>query len=113
MVAGMTKQLRKITDAERMAQRAGEAAGLLKAMAHEGRLMILCRLGMGEFSVGALLDHVPLSQSALSQHLARLREQGLVKTRRERQTIHYRLADPAVRRVIEVLISHYCPQMKE
>lgn len=91
--------------------KAGEAASLLKAMSNRHRLMILCRLGASEASVGELQSDSGLSQSALSQHLAVLRERGLVGTRREAQTIHYHLSDPAVRQVIETLMKIYCPEM--
>ena len=78
--------------AEQMGVHAGDAADLMKALGNESRLMILCMLADGERSVGDLNEIIPLSQSALSQQLARLRAQGLVKTRRESQTIHYSLA---------------------
>lgn len=89
------------------------AASLLKAMSNPHRLMVLCRLGASEASVGELQEDSGLSQSALSQHLAVLRERALVETRREGQTIYYRLADPAVRDVIETLMKIYCPEMLE
>ena len=89
------------------------AASLLKAMSNPHRLMVLCRLGASEASVGELQADAGLSQSALSQHLAVLRERKLVETRREGQTIYYRLADPAVRDVIETLMKIYCPEMLE
>lgn len=76
--------------------RAGAAARFLKVLANDSRLMVLCSLNDGELSVGELQQRVPLSQSALSQHLAVLRREGLVATRREAQTIHYRIADPRV-----------------
>ncbi len=91
-------------------RQAGAAASLLKAMANEHRLMILCRLGDSERSVGGLQADFDLSQSALSQHLAVLREQGLVATRREAQSIFYRIADPAAAKVIETLSAIYCPE---
>ena len=91
------------------AAKAGEAAALLKALAHEARLMVLCQLVEGEHSVGALQDGSGLSQSALSQHLARLREESLVATRRDGQTIYYRLADAKAARVLETLAAIYCP----
>ena len=71
--------------------------------------MVLCQLVEGEHSAGALQRGSGLSQSALSQHLAKLREEGLVATRREAQTIFYRLADPKAARVIETLAAIYCP----
>ncbi len=88
---------------------AGSAARLLKALANEKRLMILCQLDGRELQVGEMLPRVGLSQSALSQHLGRLREEGLVGTRREGVAVFYRLADPAVTRVIATLADIYCP----
>ncbi|WP_431854951.1 ArsR/SmtB family transcription factor [Azospirillum sp.] len=84
------------------------AARLLKALANERRLAILCHLGRGEMRVGVLADAVGLSQSALSQHLAKLRADGLVRTRREGQTIVYALASADVSAVIGVLAELYC-----
>lgn len=84
------------------------AARLLKALANERRLSILCRLGQGEVRVGDLAEAVGLSQSALSQHLARLRAEGLVHTRRKGQTIFYTLASVEASAVIEVLAGLYC-----
>ena len=72
--------------------------------------MILCRLAIaGEMSVGDLADAVDLSQSALSQHLAKMREDGLLATRREAQTVFYRISDPNAARVLALLKSIYCP----
>ena len=79
------------------------AARLLKLMASEQRLLLLCRLVEGEASVGALAEHAKLAQSAASQHLAKMRAEGLVATRRDAQTIYYRLADPAAVRVLDTL----------
>lgn len=95
------------------ADKAGEAAALLKALAHEARLMVLCQLLDGEHSAGALQESSGLSQSALSQHLARLREEGLVETRRDAQIIYYRLADPNVARVLDTLAQIYCPPKRK
>ena len=95
-------------DMEKMAVHASDAAGLMKALGNESRLVILCTLASGERSVGELNDIVPLSQSALSQHLAVLREQGLVQTRRESQTIFYSLAPGPADRVIHLLHDIYC-----
>lgn len=93
---------------ERMAEHADEAARLLRSLANPHRLMILCLLCAGELSVGALNDSLPLSQSALSQHLAVLRDEGLVATRRQGQTIYYSLpAGPALQ-ILQVLHSVYC-----
>ena len=91
-------------------RKAGEAADLLKLLANENRLLILCRLVIvGEMSVGDLAEAVGLSQSALSQHLARMREDGLVATRREAQTVFYRIADPNAARLLALLKNIYCP----
>ena len=90
-----------------MQVQACEAAGFLKILANDRRLMILCELLKGERSVGELEDIVDLSQSALSQHLARLRRSHLVKTRRELQTIYYSIADPGVTKVIGALYDLY------
>jgi DNA-binding transcriptional ArsR family regulator len=89
---------------------AEKAAALLRAMSNERRLLILCELGGGELNVGEIQDRVGLSQAALSQHLAVLREQELVATRREAQTIFYSIADPAVLKVIATLAAIYCPE---
>jgi DNA-binding transcriptional ArsR family regulator len=89
---------------------ASDAADLMKALGNESRLMILCVLAEGERSVGDLNTIVPLSQSALSQQLARLRQQGLVNTRRESQTIYYSLSDGPADRVINLLHDIYCGQ---
>ncbi len=84
------------------------ASRLLKALSNEHRLLVLCQLAGGEHSVGELERLVGLSQSALSQHLARLRRDGLVRTRREAQTIYYSLAGNEASRIIDVLYDMYC-----
>lgn len=90
--------------------KAAEAAQLLRLLANENRLLILCRLiATQEMSVGDIADAVGLSQSALSQHLAKMRDDGLVATRREGQTIFYRLADKNVARVLTLLKNIFCP----
>ena len=93
---------------ERMEQAAGRAVDLLRALANEHRLLILCQLAGGERGVGELVAAVALSQSAVSQHLARLRRDGLVTTRRDGQAIFYALASAEVRRIIETLYDLYC-----
>ncbi len=94
---------------EKLEQRAGEAAQLLKLLANETRLLILCRLvAEREMSVGAIVAAAGLGQSAVSQHLAKLRDDNLVATRRDGQTIHYRIADKNVARIISVLKDIYC-----
>ncbi len=105
----MTMATPKVTDLDEMQQHAQDAAALLKALANENRLMILCTLMGGEMSVGELNAKVPLSQSALSQHLASLREAGLVSTRKASQTVFYRLQGDEAAKVIAVLQSIYCP----
>jgi len=95
-------------DLEKMAQHADEAARLMKAFSNRGRLMVLCILSEGELSVGELHERVPLSQSALSQHLAVLRGDELVKTRRESQTIYYSLHNHKAARVITLLHELFC-----
>ena len=93
-----------------LAERAAEAARLLKLLANENRLLILCQLvAKNELAVGDMADAVGLSQSALSQHLAKMREEGLVATRREAQSVFYRIADPDTRRILALLKSIYCP----
>ena len=89
---------------------AGKAASLMRTLGNEKRLMILCQLGAGELAAGALQEPLGLSQSALSQHLAVLREAGVVATRREAQTIYYRIDDPAAVKVIETLAAIFCPE---
>lgn len=86
---------------------AGAAARLLKLLASEQRLLLLCKLIEGESSVGELSAHVGLAQSATSQHLAKMRAEGLVATRRDAQTIYYRLDDPAAIRMLDTLCEIY------
>jgi ArsR family transcriptional regulator, virulence genes transcriptional regulator len=102
----------KTADDERAARdmqpHALKAAELLKALANEQRLMILCHLLQGPHSVGQLNERVLLSQSALSQHLAVLRESGIVRTEREAQSVWYSLPPGVVRRLIAVLHGEFC-----
>ncbi len=93
---------------EAMRSHAADASRLLKALANEKRLMLLCLLAEGERSVSELNARVDLSQSALSQHLAILRDDGLVTTRREAQSIYYGLAQGPAKRVIDTLHGIYC-----
>jgi ArsR family transcriptional regulator len=89
--------------------KAGDVATLLKAMANTRRLMVLCKLvEHGEMTVGDLAREVALSQSALSQHLAKMREEGLVAFRRESQTLWYRIADPRTEELLATLYQLYC-----
>lgn len=105
---------RKMSDRENgmaaLERKAAEATGLLKLLANENRLLILCRLALArELSVNDLAEAVGLSQSALSQHLAKMREDGLLATRREAQTVFYRIADPNAARLLALLKDIYCP----
>lgn len=97
-----------VIDLERIQGNAKRASTLLKAMSNQHRLMILCQLVPGEKCVSELEKIVGLSQSALSQHLARLRRDSLVTTRREAQTIFYSLAGDEASAVIETLYGLYC-----
>lgn len=95
--------------AKELAQNAAMVADLLKAVANESRLLVLCFLATeGELSVNALVERVGLSQSALSQHLAKLRDEHLVATRREAQTIYYRIADARIGTLMTTLHNLYC-----
>lgn len=93
-----------------MSSSAREAAAFLKTLAHEGRLMILCHLGSGEKSVGELESLLDTRQAAVSQMLARLREEGLVSTRRDGKVIYYSLADMRTTEVINVMYRLFCNQ---
>jgi ArsR family transcriptional regulator, virulence genes transcriptional regulator len=100
-------------DLETFEKQATEVADILRALANERRLMILCKLvEWGEANVTSLTEAVGLSQSALSQHLAKMREEGIVATRRESQTIWYRIADPRVEQLFATLYSLFCKQAK-
>jgi len=99
---------KKRLDLDSMRRNATDAVSLLKGLANESRLMIMCVLSEGEVSVGQLNQRIKLSQSALSQHLAVLRDQGLVQTRRESQTIYYSLAETAAMNIITLLHEVYC-----
>ena len=94
--------------AEEMKSHAGEAAALLKELANPSRLIILCQLIGGEKSVGELSPRVGLSQSALSQHLARLREAGLVDTEKRGQMVYYRLCNMEAHALLSTLYLIYC-----
>lgn len=95
---------------ELMKANASRAAKLMKALANDSRLLILCHLDGQELSVSELNRCLDLSQSALSQHLAVLRKDGLVKTRRESQTIYYSLEGDTAKRLIRTLHEMYCPE---
>jgi len=93
---------------ERLEQNAAKAESLMKALSNKHRLMILCLLQQGELSVSALNELITIPQSTLSQHLAWLRREKYVKTRREAQTIFYQLDDNNVTKVIDVLHGIFC-----
>ena len=96
-----------------LAKQAGDAAQLLKLLGNEKRLLILCFLAArGEMTVGELVSVVDLSQSALSQHLGKLRAVGLVSFRRTSQTLHYRVTDKRALRVLHVLKEIFCGNLK-
>ncbi len=95
-------------DMARLREAAEEASRLLKAMSNEHRLLILCQLVGREMSVGELVRQIGISQSALSQQLAKLRHHGLVRTRRQAQQIFYSLASPEVEAVLATLYDLYC-----
>ncbi|OJY61962.1 ArsR/SmtB family transcription factor [Sphingopyxis granuli] len=97
------------TSLAQLAQHAAHAASVLKLLANEQRLLILCRLTQGEFAVGQMVELCGQSQSSVSQHLGRLREGGLVKTRRDGTTIYYSLADDGVRKLVDMLCDRFGP----
>jgi ArsR family transcriptional regulator, virulence genes transcriptional regulator len=96
------------SDLKAMSRKAEEAAGLMRALSNGSRLKVLCELSGGERSVSELVSASGLSQSALSQHLAKLRRQGVVATRRDAQTIYYSVADPKARKLVRTLYELYC-----
>lgn len=97
------------SDLSVLRRNAGVATSMLRALANERRLMILCLLiSDEELSSGELADEVGLSHSAASQHLAKMRDEGLITFRREAQSIHYRIADPNVKRLIATLKAIFC-----
>lgn len=92
---------------EMLCERATEVAAFLKVVANEQRLLLLCRLREGEASVGELVGLCGLSQSSVSQHLARMRDGGLVQTRRETTTIYYSIANKRVAALMEFLCESF------
>jgi len=95
-------------DLEKMQDSARTASELLKLLGHPDRLMVLCQLKAGEQSVGELSESVGIKQSALSQHLARMRHLGVVESRRDAQTIYYSLAGDKVKRIVALVYELYC-----
>lgn len=96
------------TQLDEMAENAKRATALLKALGHEGRLMILCYLASGEKSVTALEDLLSLRQPAVSQQLARLRADNIISPRRDGKTIYYSISDERARRLMEVVYELFC-----
>lgn len=96
-----------------MRQAAGQACDVLRILANEDRLLLLCQLSLGEKAVGELEATLGIHQPTLSQQLAVLRSDGLVNTRREGKRIFYSIADPNVLALLEVLYQLYCPQQEE
>jgi len=111
--AGTGSDLMVLSDMaiDQFESKATQAGALLKALSNPKRLMIMCRLAMGEQSVGALESQVGLGQSSLSQHLAVLRRNDLVATRRDSRTIYYRLASTEAEAIMMVLYDQFCRNM--
>ena len=100
----------RLTSVSAMEEHAAAATALLRLLANERRLLVLCMLiGVGETNVSTLSAHAGLSQPAMSQHLAKLRDDGLVATRRSGTTIFYRIADPRIEAIIATLRDVFCP----
>ncbi|WP_241972335.1 ArsR/SmtB family transcription factor [Aliidiomarina soli] len=95
-------------DMAQIEEKSGEAATLLKLLSNQHRLLILCHLVEGELCVSELEERLSISQSSLSQHLARLREQGIVEFRKESTTVYYHLADAKAQKVLETLYELFC-----
>ena len=104
------KRRELVIDPERLKQAADEAVGALKLLANPERLLLLCQLSQGEFSVGELEELLDIHQPTLSQQLGVLRNQGVVATRREGKNIYYSVADPALLEILAVLYRLYCPK---
>ena len=96
------------SDKTQLLENAQYVSVILKQLANPYRLIILCSLAQKELAVGDLNEQVDLSQSALSQHLAKLRESKIVTTRRESQTIYYRISNPKIQHLLEVLQQQFC-----
>jgi len=97
----------------KLVENAQEVAVILKLLSNHYRLMILCCITEGELTVGDLNEQIDLSQSALSQHLAKLREHNIVATRRESQTIYYRIENPKIKFLLQVLQDQFCPTLED
>ena len=97
-----------MADLEKMEENVEIASQLLKAIASPNRLMLLCALAEGEKSVSELADALDLRQATVSQHLARLRQEDLVETRREAQSVFYRIADKTAEKIVQILYKRFC-----
>lgn len=97
------------TDLSDLTEQAGDAARFLKQIANERRLIILCRLVTGEATVSELCETAELSASAMSQHLAKMRQEGLVSGRKDGLQVHYRIADPRCLRFLRFIKGEFCP----
>ena len=105
----MTEQVQ--IDPQKMASAAQKASELMKTLGHKDRLMVLCHLISGEKSVGELASLLEIPQSPLSQHLARMRKESLVRTRREAQTIYYTIDSVEAARFVALMHELYCSEV--
>lgn len=99
-----------VLDVQRLRTRAAEVAAVLKLLANEDRLLLLCQLSQGELSVGDLEQQLDIRQPTLSQQLGVLRSEGVVDTRRDGKRIFYRVVDPQLLQVLATLYKLYCPK---
>lgn len=95
-----------------MAEKADVVADFVKGLANPHRLLILCVLSTGERSVGELIAATEIAQTSMSQHLAKLKGEGIVDVRREHRTLFYRIAHPAVMEIMAVLYAHFCAETR-
>jgi len=108
MFIGYVVNMKKPIKIKTLEENAGKAEAILKLLANKNRLMILCYIIEGGKSVGEIVDYVGLSQSAVSQHLAKMREQGIVSTDKKGQTVYYRIIDKDVEAILATLHTLYC-----
>lgn len=100
-------------DMQAMEAQAEQVAGFLKGLANPHRLFILCRLGAEEKSVTQLIEETGIAQTSMSQHLAKLREEEIVTFRRDHRTLYYKISNPAVSQIMEVLYDNFCGAMDD
>jgi DNA-binding transcriptional ArsR family regulator len=109
VAAATAKQQKKANmDMDLMQKNASRASGVMKLLSHPHRLMILCQLNQGEMSVGELANLIGINQSPLSQHLARMRHEGVVTARRDAQTVYYSIAEQDVGAIVALLYELFC-----